>query len=178
MKRIINNARYDLKDTSNIFSHLTNYSVNKKSPDFQRNKDDSQDDYGNKWSLSALKKYLEREGIDQKPLWDAVEDVIIKTLISVEDRINAKTKQLCRHRYIYFHFWILTKFRNSCFEIYGFDILIDDNLKPHLIEVNILPSLSCSSPLDKKIKTTMLANAFHIIGIIPYDRSNYAEEKK
>lgn len=56
--------------------------------------------------------------------------------------------------------------------------MIDDNLKPWLIEVNILPSLSCSSPLDKKIKTSMLANAFHICGLVPYDRTNYAEERK
>ena len=43
--------------------------------------------------------------------------------------------------------------RNNCFEIFGFDILIDSDLKPWLIEVNLSPSLSTDSPLDHEIKT-------------------------
>ena len=37
---------------------------------------------------------------------------------------------------------------NSCFELLGFDILIDDLLQCWLIEVNLSPSLGCDSPLD------------------------------
>ena len=41
---------------------------------------------------------------------------------------------------------------DQCFEIYGFDLLLDDKLKPWLLEINLLHSLSSSSPLDKRIK--------------------------
>ena len=44
--------------------HLTNYSVNKKSQQFVRNTDAARDDEGSKWSLSALYKHLESEGVD------------------------------------------------------------------------------------------------------------------
>lgn len=63
-----------------------------------------------------------------------------------------------------------------CFEIYGFDILLDNKLKPYLLEVNISPSLSSSSPLDKMIKTTLITDTMNLIGITPYDRKNYDRE--
>ena len=39
---------------SNVYAHLTNYSINKKSENFIQNKNVSERDFGNKWSLSAL----------------------------------------------------------------------------------------------------------------------------
>ncbi len=58
-----------------------------------------------------------------------------------------------------------TKHRNACFEVYGFDIMLDEKLKPWLLEVNVCPSLSSSSPLDKQIKTMLLSDTFHLVGI-------------
>jgi hypothetical protein len=49
---------------SNAFIHLTNYSINKKSLAFVQNNDAAADDHGNKWSLSALKRCLARNGVD------------------------------------------------------------------------------------------------------------------
>ena len=37
--------------------------------------------------------------------------------------------------------------RRNCFEIFGFDFMLDHNCKPWLIEVNTNPCLSESSPL-------------------------------
>ena len=39
-----------------------------------------------------------------------------------------------------------------CFEMYGFDIMFDDTLKPWIIEVNASPSLTASSPTDYDLK--------------------------
>jgi tubulin polyglutamylase TTLL4 len=69
-----------------------------------------------------------------------------------------------------------TKHRNVCFELYGFDILLDSKLKPWLLEVNISPSLSSSSPLDKKIKTVLICDTLNLVGVFPYDRKQYERE--
>ena len=62
--------------------------------------------------------------------------------------------------------------------MYGFDVLIDKNLKPWLLEVNVCPSLNSSSPLDRKIKHTLLSDIFNLIGIVPYDKNKYGHDKK
>merc|ERR1712217_974521 len=55
--------------------------------------------------------------------------------------------------------------RSSCFEMYGFDVLVDTDLKPWLLEVNVCPSLSSGSPLDKRIKTQLVADMMTLVGI-------------
>lgn len=67
--------------------------------------------------------------------WGRIYDVIIKSILSSENHILSQTKKACIHR-------------SNCFELFGYDILIDSDLKPWLIEVNLSPSLACESQLD------------------------------
>ena len=66
--------------------------------------------------------------------------------------------------------------RGNCFELYGFDILIDQNLKPWVLEVNVLPSLSSSSVFDKKIKTMLVCDLLTLVGIRGYDKLKFKEK--
>ena len=43
-------------------------------------------------------------------------------------------------------------------------------MKPWLLEVNVGPSLSSGSPLDKTIKTSLLTDTLNLLGFSPYDR--------
>ena len=120
---------------SNKFIHLTNYSINKKSKDFVQNDNLENDDYGFKWSLSAFCKHLEQIEIDMNLFWSRIYDIIIKTFLTAENFIFNAVKKTCIHR-------------TNCFELYGFDVLIDSDFKPWLVEVNLSPSLACDSKLD------------------------------
>jgi tubulin polyglutamylase TTLL5 len=57
-------------------------------------------------------------------------------------------------------------YRSNCFELLGFDILIDDKLNPWLLEVNLSPSLSCDSLLDSKIKGNLIADLLNLAGVV------------
>jgi hypothetical protein len=45
------------KENFSKYTHLTNYSINKKNANFLQNNDAAHDSYGSKWSLSGLWKY-------------------------------------------------------------------------------------------------------------------------
>ena len=180
------------------YVHLTNYSVNKRAENYAKNTnkdtitmfdqlcvpstpntkqpqppnpqsedtaaDSEQQPMESKWSLKMLKDEYERTGVDWNRIYDGIRDVCLKTLMSVEPYMVTQNRT--------------AKSRNSCFEIYGFDVLIDQNLKPWLLEVNVLPSLSCSSPFDRKVKSILMSDCFHILGFKIFDRKKILESKR
>lgn len=60
--------KYDPSSINNIYSHLTNASINKWSP----NIDDEKDVVGKgcKWTLQQLWEYLQQKGVDTNLIWD------------------------------------------------------------------------------------------------------------
>ena len=150
--------KYSLSDSKERkFAHLTNYSINKKNKKFIQNRSSSEDNFGSKWSLSALFRLLKTIGVDTKLLWSRIYDIIIKSIISVYSQLVASSKEVVRNR-------------TNCFELLGYDILIDSELKPWLLEVNLTPSLACESPIDISLKSNLIAGLFNLIGVKPFER--------
>lgn len=64
--------------------------------------------------------------------------------------------------------------QTNAFEVFGYDILIDSQLKPWLIEVNASPSFNLETPIDREIKPRMVADALTIVDPLPFDRAYLA----
>ena len=77
---------------------------------------------------------------------------------SVEPAISSRSKQLMGNK-------------ENCFELYGFDVLVDSDLKPWLLEVNLSPSMQAESPLDWQIKSSLIADTFNLVGIASNEKS-------
>ena len=99
-------------------------------------------------------------GLNWGAIWEEIYDLCIKAIISVEPILANNLNRASRNRHL-------------CFEVFGFDVIIDNNLKPWLLEVNVLPSLSSSSQLDKKVKTSLMTDVFSTIGIVPYNKKKF-----
>lgn len=155
--------KYTLEEDQfeNTFVHLTNYSIQKKSDTYSQNKSKDQNSLGaSKWSLKTLQRVFEESGKDYETAKSRMKDVIIKTIISVDYPINKAYKSWAKHP-------------DSCFEIYGFDIILDSDLKPWILEVNISPSFSSSSPFDKNVKTKLICDGLTIVGVKPVNHLKY-----
>ena len=46
------------------------------------------------------------------------------------------------------------------------------------MEVNVCPSLSSSSPMDRRLKHTLMVDLLNLIGLEIFDRKKYEEDKK
>lgn len=73
--------KYKLKAFNNPFIHLTNYAINKDNANFRA---DARGESGHKRSLEAVYKQLEKDGINLTNLKQQINDIIVKTLISIQ----------------------------------------------------------------------------------------------
>lgn len=59
---------------------------------------------------------------------------------------------------------------STCFEILGFDVLIDQNFKPWLLEVNHSPSFCTESPLDFVVKKFLILDTLVLLNLNGEDK--------
>ena len=64
-----------------------------------------------------------------------------------------------------------------CFEILGFDIFLDDQLKPWILEVNHAPSFSTDSPLDFKVKKNLIQDVIKLLNLSYWKKMKYKRQK-
>lgn len=116
------------KNIFKTYMHLTNYSLNKHSPGYIQS---DADDKGSKRKLSAVFRQLKKEGCDIQRLWAEIDKVSCQTVIALAPVLKLHSEVISAE----------LKQKLKCFQILGFDILLDKDLKPILLEVNSSPSL-------------------------------------
>jgi hypothetical protein len=177
-----------LASLDNAFVHLTNYSINKESGNYVKNRSADRDDFGNKWSLPALRRHLAaRHGEPAvAALFSRIDDLVVKSLIAVEGKIGSassgsSSSSSAASAFSNASAGASSPFSSSPsiassaaaahagplrhFELFGYDVLIDANWSPWLLEVNLSPSLGTDSPLDLAVKSKVVADALNIVGI-------------
>jgi len=91
--------------------------------------------------------------IDHIALWNEIKKVTIKTILP-----------MCP---------LVPKTDKKRFELFGFDFLLDSNLKPWLVEVNLSPSLALGCREDKMVKEPMMHDMLDVL----FNTTEYLSEK-
>ena len=132
-------------DSDDLFIHLTNYSVQKYNKNF------SKTEIGNEISFNDFQKELneknKKEGknlIDfRKNIFPEIIKIIARSANAIKGKINLSN-------------------RNNCFELFGYDFILDINYKPFLLEINTNPGYEESSPLIKMLVPRMIDDAMKL----------------
>ena len=123
-------------EMDNPFVHLTNVAIQKRGDDYNES-------HGNKWPIHLLRLYIAgtRSEAVADELFRGINEAIIYSLKSVQNVIINDRR---------------------CFELYGYDLLIDERLKPWLIEVNASPSLTCTTEEDRRLKDRVIRDTLAV----------------
>lgn len=131
--------RYSLDDIDNTFVHVTNVAVQKTNPKYSAGS-------GCKFGIRNLRTVVTATHGPERAnkLFADIDRLILRTLFAVQ-----KTMIHDKH----------------CAELYGYDVMIDEDLQPWLIETNASPSLTAETPADYHLKFNMLEDMFNVIDL-------------
>ena len=129
------------------YRHLTNYAINKTNPAFKEGEG------GSKRSLKSVLATLRAQGHAVDALWQRIGEVAVKTVLAIQP-VLAHSYSSCRPAADAHAF--------SCFELLGLDMLVDEQMRPWLLEVNHSPSLATDTSLDAQVKRSLLMGAMRL----------------
>jgi hypothetical protein len=159
------------KNLSITSMHLTNYSLNKRSKDFDHGQECS--GHTNKWddgacalsfnsgskrSMLAVLSSLADMGKLQNPeaTWTSICSLVRHTLLVMHPHLKASARSAAQANGGKVEFN-----KGKCFQIFGFDVVLDKTGAPFLLEVNSNPSMCIDAvhDLDKEEKDGSAASA-------------------
>ena len=122
--------KYDLDDLENAYSHLTNSSINKNSTSYGVDKEGIR--AGCKWSLWRFTREHPDHPLGSPTLWARIKAIVTLTLLSIAADVPDN---------------------GGCFELLGYDVIVDAALKPWLLEVNTSPALGVECEADRESRS-------------------------
>ncbi|XP_014251358.1 tubulin polyglutamylase ttll6-like isoform X2 [Cimex lectularius] len=150
-------------NVANMYMHLTNYSVNKHSRTYVVD-----DIEGSKRRFSTINQWFIKNAYDVDKIWGGIDDVIIKTILVALPTLK-HCYQTCFPGHVDSH---------ACFELLGFDFMLDFKLKPYILEVNHSPSFHTDTPIDHEIKEALLMDTFCLLNLAQNDKLKMINEEK
>ena len=143
-------------DSKDLYVHLTNYSVQKHNENF------SKIEIGNEIPFESFQNELDKNnsGINfYKDIYPKITRIVRITGGAAKGRLNFLNKKYC-------------------FEIFGYDFILDENYQPYLLEINTNPGLEISSPLIDELLPRMVDDALKLTIDKEFTKSyKYAEQE-
>ena len=139
--------------------HLTNFALNKDDESFTRAQGNDEKVEDSKWSIPFFINFLKDNGYNVDEIFKDIERVTISTIIAGFCSIRNHQNNYVKHR-------------QNTFELYGIDVILDENMKSHVLEINISPGMSgTDSVLDHTIKNRLMHDTLRMARIIDCDAS-------
>merc|ERR1712070_62050 len=145
------------KNFHKVMGHLTNYSLNKRSDKFSHSDEDG--DTGTKRFLSTTFQRLHEAGLDTAVLWEQIATIVKTTMVALAPMLVDEFGAMFGP----------DAAPQQCFQVLGFDVMMDSKGKPYLLEVNSHPSFQLTTVVEGDDCTCMDFAGPHSHEICPVD---------
>jgi hypothetical protein len=122
-----------------VFSDITNTAVNRQNKDVLITE------------ITKLISTVFSELGDVEAIWAQIDAACVRTIAAAYGYLKDGEEM-----------YRLAEPYPRCFQILGFDVLLDQQLRPHILEVNYRPSLDHDIPEERQLKQEMLAAAMRL----------------
>jgi len=171
------------QNLNDVFMHLTNYAINKQNDNYEANECEDGSGGGHKRSLTQIWIDIVNQERRKKPkdrsvymeavskvnvLKEKIKDIIIKTLITGQPSIWHLYRSCQPEDYE----------NQLCFQLLGFDIMLDSEMKPWLLEVNHAPSLATDSGFDLALKQRLVEDILKLLNLDIKKKNQYINQHK
>jgi len=142
---------WDPDDADNPFSQLTNPDINALN--------DRAEVPVEFIDLERYRQWLRDQGHDDARLFERLHDLVALTAIAGVDALRSRTAQVGADP-------------RGCYELLGLDCLVDDTLKPWILECNLSPSLGiCAGPesggrVEEAVKGGLVRDLVSLVDIL------------
>ncbi|MBS3804979.1 MAG: hypothetical protein KGY54_10555 [Oleiphilaceae bacterium] len=147
-------APYDEENADNPYSYLTNPDINALNLDAEVPVEFV--------DLDRYRHWLCEQGHNDAILFDRIEDMVTLTCLSALESMRERCQTIEADP-------------RGCYELLGIDCLVDDQLKPWVLECNLSPSLDvCAGPesggdIEEGIKSSLIADLVQLTGLNDMD---------
>ena len=145
---------YHIDDFKNVFSQLTGNSIAKHSEKFNTGEIE-----GDMWENEQFKEYLKKTygGDPWNEIQKKIEKIVILALQSTKHKLFN---------------------RKNNFEVFGFDIMLDDKLNVYLIEINASPDWTYSTKVTEKLIKIASDDIMKVVLDLPQENLKPESERK
>jgi tubulin polyglutamylase TTLL6/13 len=118
--------------------------------------------------MSSIFREVEERGFDLISLKHRIDEIIRLTITSIQPFLSNNYKAMVS----------VNDGKSRCFELLGFDILLDNQAHPWLLEVNFMPMLDVDTKFDGELKSAVLKGIFTILGLSPTFKRQVMKRQK
>jgi len=143
-------APYNEENANNPYSYLTNPDVNALNLDAEVPVEFV--------DFERYRAWLREQGHDDEALFAKIEDLVALTCLAALEPMRERSR-------------VVGADTRGCYELMGIDCLVDEKLKPWVLECNLSPSLDvCAGPesggdIEEEIKGGLVADLIALVGL-------------